>query len=89
MKNKIIRLKGGYSFAKAIKRANRRAAFDGSVSAFRKWRGKRPASGYGYDLMKWDYEDRDMRLAWDAAVAWAMTQNTTDQARGSRAKENA
>jgi hypothetical protein len=25
--------------------------------------------------MKWDYEDRDMRLAWDAAVAWALSQN--------------
>lgn len=67
--------KGTMSTTKSAKRANRRAAPRGSAAAFRKWRGKRPTGGYGYDRMKWDYEDCDMRLAWDAAVAWAMMQN--------------
>ena len=52
-----------------------------SAFAYRRWRGERPLSGYGRDLIAWDYEDRDMRRCWDAAVAWAMTQNTTHQAR--------
>ena len=56
-------------------RASRSAAPRGSAVAFRRWRGNRPTGGYGYDLMKWDYEDRDMRLAWNAAVAWALSQN--------------
>ena len=47
----------------------------GSAKAFRKWRGKKPTTGYGYDLMKWEYETRDMRLAWDAAVAWCLSYN--------------
>jgi hypothetical protein len=57
-------------------RATRRTVPRGSAGAFRQWRGKRPTGEYGYDLMKWDYEDRDMRLAWDAAVAWMLSHNS-------------
>ena len=60
----------------------------GCAKAFRKWRGKKPTTGYGYDLMKWEYETRDMRLAWDAAVAWCLSHNTgSDQPREPKANE--
>jgi hypothetical protein len=60
---------------KKIVRTTESRAIRRSAVAFRQWRGKRPTGEHGYELMKWDYEDRDMRLAWDAAVAWLLSQN--------------
>ena len=37
-----------------------------SASSFCEWRGERPTSGYGRDLVEWDWRTVELWRAWEA-----------------------